>query len=147
MLRSKLVFYFEVHGLNEAEDLAHDVIVRVLRRLNEGLEIDSTDLVKYCFGVARHVLQEARKSRQEVPLEDVPEPEVTSIGLGGLSQVEMLVLQQQILDRLSPSERDLLMRYYLEDHNTLASDLRLTPNALRIRVHRLLEQVRDVTKR
>lgn len=144
MLRSKLVFYFEVHGGNEAEDLADEVVVRVLRKIEEGAQIDSSDVVGYCFGVAKHVLQEARKRRLELPLEDVSGPEGTS--LRGLSRVELTVLRQQILDHLPPDDRDLLMRYYLEDRRDLASDLGLTPNAVRIRVHRLLEQLRHVAK-
>ena len=145
MLRSKLVFYFEVHGRNEAEDLADEVIVRVLQKIDQGAQIDASDVVGYCFGVAKHVLQEARKSRQEIPLEDVPGPEWPL--LGRLNHVELAVLQQQILNHLSAENRDLLLRYHLEDRKALASDLGLTPNALRIRVYRLFEQLRQIANR
>ena len=141
-LRSKLVFYFGVHGRNEAEELADEVILRVLRKIEQGAQIDSSDVVRYSYGIAKHVLQEARKSRREIPLADIAGPEGTSIG--GLSRIELAVLQQQILDHLSPEDRDLLIRYHLEDRKALASDLRLTPNALRIRVFRLLEQFRHI---
>jgi len=144
ILRAKLVFFFEFHGRSEAEDLTHEVFVRVLGKLNEGLPIDAGGLGKYCFGVARHVLQEARKGRQGMPLEDIPGPQSTS--LGGLSEVELLILREQILNLLLPSERDLLMRYYLDDRDELASELGLSENALRIRVHRLVARTRGIVR-
>lgn len=143
-LRAKLIFYFEVHGRDEAPDLADEVVVRVLRKLNEGIQIDAGGVAKYCFGVARNVLQEARKSRRGMPLEEVPMPQATS--LWGLTEVELLILQQQILELLPLQDRDLLLRYYLEDRRKLASDLNLTPNALRIRVYRVLEQLKGIAK-
>ena len=55
----------------------------------------------------------------------------------------------QCLSRLPPAERDLLVRFHTEDHQTVCRQLRVTANALRVRAHRarkkLLKLMHDAT--
>jgi DNA-directed RNA polymerase specialized sigma24 family protein len=61
----------------------------------------------------------------------------------GLNRVEQHVLVQQCLQSLPENESRLLLRYYLEDRHSLAKELQLTENGLRIRVFRIKRKVEE----
>jgi RNA polymerase sigma factor (sigma-70 family) len=134
-LRGKLVFYFQHNGCTDPENLADEVFSRVLRRRNEDVDIYSS-LSAYCYGIAEHILREHRRrpKPEELPAE-IREPMPASIL--GLNRVEQHVLVQQCLQSLPEDERQILFRYYLADRASLARELRMTENALRIRVFRI----------
>src|ERR1035438_2878545 len=129
-LRGKLIFYFQHNGCADPEDLADEVFSRVLRRNTEDVDFYS-GLSAYCFGIAEHILREHRRRPrpEELPAE-IPEPGPASTL--GLNRVEQHVLVQQCLQGLPENERQILSRYYLEDRASLAEELQLTENGLRI---------------
>ena len=141
VLRGKLVFYFQHNECADPEDLADEVFGRVLRRNTEDVDFHS-GLSAYCFGIAEHILQEHRRHPrpEEMPAE-IPEPGPASTL--GLNRVEQHVLVQQCLQGLPGNERRILMRYYLEDRASLAKELQLTENGLRIRVFRIKRKVEE----
>ena len=140
-LRGKLVFYFQHNGCADPEDPADEVFSRVLRRSTEDVDFYS-GLSAYCFGIAEHILREHRRRPrpEELPAE-IPEPGPASTL--GLNRVEQHVLVQQCLQRLPENERQILLRYYLEDRASLAKELQLTENGLRIRVFRIKRKVEE----
>ena len=141
VLRGKLVFYFRHNGCGDPEDPADEVFSRVLRRSTEDVDFYS-GLSAYCFGIAEHILREHRRRPrpEELPAE-IPEPGPASTL--GLNRVEQHVLVQQCLQRLPENERQILLRYYLEDRASLAEELQLTENGLRIRVFRIKRKVEE----
>ena len=141
VLRGKLVFYFRHNGCGDPEDPADEVFSRVLRRSTEDVDFYS-GLSAYCFGIAEHILREHRRRPrpEELPAE-IPEPGPASTL--GLNRVEQHVLVQQCLQRLPENERQILLRYYLEDRASLAKELQLTENGLRIRVFRIKRKVEE----
>jgi hypothetical protein len=59
--RQALVFYFtRRHGLNGAEDLAHETLAAILSREDYRFEKEE-DFLKVCYGFASHILQAARR--------------------------------------------------------------------------------------
>jgi len=53
------------------------------------------------------------------------------------------VLVQQCLQGLPEDERQILLRYYVGDRASLARELRMTENALRIRVFRIRRKLEE----
>ncbi len=143
VLRDKLVFYFRHNGCCEPEDLADEVFSRVLRRNAEEVDFYA-GLSAYCYGIAEHILREHRRRPrpEELPAE-IPEPGAAPIL--GLNRVEQRVLLQEYLQRLPENERLTILRYYLEDRASLAKELHLTENGLRIRVCRIKRKVEKNT--
>lgn len=147
-IRRKLIRLFEWRGCDRAEDLADETINRVARRMAEGIEFKSNDPYGYFCGVAHLVYKETlrRSSREHRALESgewplpvyVPEEEEPSD-----RRLECL---RRCLAEVPQDQRDLLLRYHQGENNirnrkTLAGELGVPLNALRIRVHRVRRKV------
>jgi DNA-directed RNA polymerase specialized sigma24 family protein len=138
-MRRKLAKFFEWRGCAPADEHADEVLDRVARRLEEGVEVQN--LPAYCYGIARLVVREsaARIERRratlaglEVPRAPTPEDDRT------------LTCLDRCLAALDPESRSLILSYYtgerrdLQRHRRALSErLGIAPNALRIRLHRV----------
>lgn len=119
------------------EDLAQEVLVRGLRRLSEGIEIQPNP-AHYFFGIARLVLHEERRRSAREP-GALPDDAVATDGVIG--PTEDRILLSQVLGRLAPDDRRLLERYHLGNRDALRRELQLSAEALRVRVHRLHRRI------
>lgn len=145
IIRRKLVRFFEWRAIGSADEHADETINRVARRLHEGQTIDN--LRSYFYGVARMVLMEALRDREQAPvaIDDVlvvlrqKASEVTEHELD-----PRIVCFDRCLDSLPPKSRTLIVTYYEEEKRAkielrqeLADRLQIPMNALRIRAHRI----------
>jgi RNA polymerase sigma factor (sigma-70 family) len=143
----RLVVYFTVRGCAPtAEDLASEVITRVLSRMNAGETV--RDVGAYVYGVARHVRSEYLRDkfeRHEEILVDPPAIVSTEHELDASWLTECL-------EALFPESRQLLLEFYAEGKNkrnraALAARLNIGTNALYIRASRLRRKVKDCVMR
>jgi DNA-directed RNA polymerase specialized sigma24 family protein len=142
-LRLRLVKYFELRMCHDPDDRTDEVIDRVARRLAEGELVPATALMQYVYGVARNVMLEywKRERRREgsVAVEDPAE-----IALDRAAADLQLACFQGCLGEQPDDARSLLLEYYrftgrtkIEVRVSLARRLGIPLNALRIRIHRL----------
>ncbi len=146
-IRRRLIVILECRKCAEPEEVADEAINRFIRRLPELIKTYSGDPFPYILVIARNV-QHEREKKQHLPLpenlDEVPaEPAATD-------EVDERVHNclDQCLSKLEPKSRDLLMDYYLTDkqdkidfRKKLARQLGIAANALRLRVHRLRNNV------
>jgi DNA-directed RNA polymerase specialized sigma24 family protein len=145
-LRRRLMALFRARMIRDAEDLADETLDRVSRRLVEGEDV--LDLLRYCRAVAMHVAQEHWRTQQKYAL-------ASTVPAEDLSEAERLDgCLDRCLGRMPPDARRLLLDYHgaeganqLSKRAELAIRLRISPNALRIRVHRLREVLRACVER
>lgn len=153
-LRRRLVRLFEWRGARFPEDLADETIVRVARRLEEGVEIRAEDPFRYFCGVAHLVFKEVlRERKRERHLQDpanwpprhAEDPEPDDERMGAL---------QECLDRLASDHRELILDYHegerrerIENRRVMADRLGIPLNALRIRVHRIRSKLERCVER
>jgi DNA-directed RNA polymerase specialized sigma24 family protein len=147
-IRRKLIRLFEWRGCTSPEDLADETINRVARRLAEGIELRSNDPYGYFCGVAhlvyKEVLRRAAREHRAIESQGWPPPSFAAEDEPADDRLESL---RRCLDGLPPDQRDLILRYYrgedrpgesnIRNRQSLAQDLELPMNALRIRVHRV----------
>jgi len=71
-IRRRLITFFECRGVLSPEDYCDLTINRVTKRIGDGVEIHTSDVVRFFFGVARKILQESRQdySTRNIPLDD-----------------------------------------------------------------------------
>lgn len=151
LLRRRLVKYFVGHHCAAAEDLADDVINRVIGQLDRQPALRSDKPLPYIFGIARNVYRhylgeqmhidgaaETQRLPNQQRLEDELEKERLSRCL------------HECLQKLQRENRQLLLRYYLKEtdakaqfHEHMAKQLDCTLNALRLKMMRLRERLRD----
>ena len=141
-IRHTLINYFQSRACLEPEDLADETINRVTSKLKE-IEKDFTgDRARYFFGVAKMVYLEYLRRKL---------PQVVTVPASDPNQIELeYSCLEDCIERLSKQDRDLLLRYYgaegrkdTERRRGLAEELGIGPNALRIRVYRIRQELKE----
>lgn len=135
-IRCRLIKIFARRGCWEAENLADETINRVATKI-ESISVQYTgNPALYFYGVARKIHHEYLRLRQRTL------PEFSSIP--NLFEEEEYDCLDQCLEGMNVEDRDLILRYYLEDKRNkidyrkrLAEELGIAINALRIRAHRI----------
>lgn len=137
-IRSGLIRIFISKGFDDAEDLTDRTIDRVITTLPRIVNDYVGDPVLYFRGVARHIIQEARR-RPEVTI-DPPVEHFTQIKPTN-ERYECLV---QCLELLTAPKRELILDYYLcqgsekiQLHKALADELKISTRTVRMRVHHI----------
>ena len=149
-IRRRLIRLYEWRGCDRPEDLADETINRVARRLAEGVTFQSSDPYGYFCGVAHMVHKEflRRSSREHLALESGEWPPPIYVPEEEEPSDRRLECLRHCLAKVPSDQRDLLLRYHQGENNirnrkTMASELGVPLNALRIRVHRVRRKVED----
>lgn len=157
-LRQKLQLFFEHRGCQSPEDLTDKTLDRVARKLESGEEINIPDPASYCYGVAHNVLKEFWRSpsRDIISLDSQPSGSnpylpatVNTTDSDDTQETEINLNYLDVcLNRLSPEDRTLILKYYEGDHrqrinnrHELSLQLGIPPGNLRIRALRIREQL------
>jgi DNA-directed RNA polymerase specialized sigma24 family protein len=142
-VRAKLVRYFAHKGCSDPDDLFDktvDVVVGKIETLRE-----HPSPLAYCFGVAKNIWRQDLRQRKPASLEENmalpihPEPEIHE---------QELKCLEQCVDKLSPGDRDVVVRYHQgQGHDKIETRKRLADglggvNALRIRMCRIRRELR-----
>lgn len=141
-IRHGLIKSFSGRGCVEPEDLADETINRVARKLKEIEKDFHGDRTRYFFGVANKVhLEHLRKKLPQAMYSPADDPSLIEVQYNCL---------ERCIDRLSEEDRHLLLRYHSVEGETdseyrkaLAESMRIAPNALRIRVFRIRQTVKE----
>jgi DNA-directed RNA polymerase specialized sigma24 family protein len=154
-IRQRLIRLFRARSCTDPEGLADDTIDRAAKRFLGGLEVKSDDPTAFFCGIAGNLAKE--RIRKEVTwkkkLESHPGP--TAEEPPDLAEAEEDRRRQaslrKCLKRLTEDQRALVLDYYagsrIAARHRLAETLGVTPNALRIRAHRIRLQLEECTRR
>jgi RNA polymerase sigma factor (sigma-70 family) len=149
-IRQSLVKVFAWRGFNNAEELADETINRVNQKIDELTKNYTGDPALYFHGVARKLMLES--GRQERYQQSLPEMIAAPTDIAPGSQPDERERVSECLDKclaqLSQADRELVLHYYQEAkqmkidfRKEIAKQLKLTPNTLRVRVHRLRTRI------
>ena len=145
-LRRRLQGLLRWWGSGSPLELADRTLDRVAMKLLEGAPVSAEALPGYVRGVARFVFHESLRERrhEEDMLRDLPVPSAESVREHALGALDVC------LETLGLPDRGLILGYYaaressmIEARRRLASELRLSPTALRIRAHRLRQRLEE----
>jgi len=157
-IRRRLITFFLCHGSQAPDEHADETIDRVARKIAAGEQVQAPDPYSYVHGVARLVMKEVWRNtkRQESAVEEVSEdrhPVVDPSADGDAQQRRRLEelrfeCMQHCLGSLPRESRQLLVAYHqgarrqrIDNRNSLARQLGISINTLRIRVHRLRQEL------
>ena len=144
-LHQRLLAFFESHGSLEPERDADETLDRLARKLREGHVI--RDVPAYVHGLARNVLREAwRRARREEGTREA----VRALPPPPAPDALLWDSFDRCLAELEPDRAELLVAYYSAARRSnrawraeLAASRGLSLNALRIRVFRAREALRE----
>ena len=156
-LRQRLIKLFRWRGCLAFEEYTDLTVDRVARMIASGVEIHTTNRYALFHGVALNVLREhwRRAERQQRALDIAPPP------AGGTRPDDLFVERhdseeqearlrclRQCLKRLPAPNLEVIRRYYAvgdvldkEQRKRIASDLGVSPAALRVRAHRIRTEI------
>ena len=132
----------------DAEDAAQEVLTRGFRRMTEGADVSEKGPRAFFFGIARNVIREGwkPKHRREQQL-DPPAWDAQMSPTAEATRTEARLELEQCLSRLDKNDADLIVRYAVDGSETLARELGISAETLRVRVFRIrarLRAIRDV---
>lgn len=150
--RIRMFAYRRIRDAALAEDLAQETIRQVGLALEQGRLENRDALPGFIFQTAHHLcLQRHRsKTREARALERLEREEAHKAretdALVQLVNGEQRAEVRRALNRLDPRDRRLLERVYFHDHPyaTIAAELGVTVEALRVRKHRALRRLADL---
>ncbi|MCI0336995.1 MAG: sigma-70 family RNA polymerase sigma factor [Acidobacteria bacterium] len=146
-MRQRLIVIFNNRGCAVSEDLVDETFNRVMRRLPDIIGSYQGIPAPYIYKTAQRVyLDYLAKAWVPIPenLTDLPQKEKDSD--------EEMIYQclDQCIKELSPNNRELVLSYYLEtrqakiDHRKeIAESLKIELNAMRIRLYRIRNTLRQ----
>ena len=106
-LRERLIRFFALKGVASSEDLADEVIIRVVQKIEMVKELDNVNL--FAYAIANNILREHWRRRlpqvDNPPAFAIPEKEDDDLESGP----ECL---EQCLAQLPSEARELILRYY-----------------------------------
>jgi DNA-directed RNA polymerase specialized sigma24 family protein len=145
-IRRNLVRLFEWRGCSTPDEHADETINRCAKKIADGDAI--RDIATYSIGVARMLVREMGHQRAiaPLPLDKAPEPSAQPAEPDIQdARVECL---RRCLSRLSPENRDLILRYYqgdkgekIKNRKVLSQLFGIPSNVLRMRALRLREKL------
>lgn len=149
-LRRRLAAVFEYRRCPHPEELADETLDRAARRLDQlGNDFVGSDPARFVFGVAWNVARESYRRPAAVPLPDGWDERVAAAPSDDAAELEESCLES-CLARLSTADRDLVLGYHtgergerIRGRSALAREQGLTPNALRLKIHRLTARLRE----
>ena len=157
-MRRRLLAWFDRKACPNPEALADETLNRVARRLTQAGTITGATPAQFCYITAKYVWLESLRQPQNTPLEEIELQQHPAlrldVRLDAPDREARFACLESCLARLSAAERTLLLRYFTGEERTkivqrqhLATELKITANALSLRVFRLrarMEQcVRD----
>jgi RNA polymerase sigma factor (sigma-70 family) len=150
-IRHGLVNIFNWRGCADSEDLADEAISRVMNKVSEVAPGYKGDPALYFYGVAKHLLFEVGRRVQskveKITLEQLRDTAVTE-DPDDNSELAYECLES-CLQKLSASDRELILNYYQQEQHTveyrrrLAQRHGLAPNNLRVKVYRIRATLHD----
>ena len=141
-IRRRLIKIFAHYGCWEAEDLADETLRRVELKVKDIAQGWVNDPALYFYAVARNVRHEYLRPKPPPP-PPPPAPDVEQ------AEREDSCLEHCMKRLLTTDERSLVLQYY-QGQGRVKIDYRLElgqrhglgPNALRLRIHRLVKRLR-----
>lgn len=151
-LHERLVGFFRLKGISDPASAADETIDRAALKIISGTPVPDVD--KYCLGIARNISKERYRRLQR-------ENSVFLKFIGNLpdaanEQVERIYrILKPCFEQLVPEERELLVAYCqvmrgrarAEHRRHLAEIMKTTVLALRMRVTRLRDNLKDCVRK
>jgi RNA polymerase sigma factor (sigma-70 family) len=146
-LRHTLVRFFEWRGASFPDEHADDVLDRVARRLEEGVEI--ANLGGYCYSVARLIFLETLKSPDNRRSDlEIAAPLIAHRDQQTADKEARLACLDQCLGTLPAENREIILTYYrderrarIDSRRALAQRLGIKSEALANRAQRLRDKL------
>jgi RNA polymerase sigma-70 factor (ECF subfamily) len=133
-----------LHDKSVAEDILQTTWLKAIENISHFKNRNGASFSSWLFAIARNECKQYwRKGGKEVPFD----PLIHDKEEVGPNQ-ENKILIDQILSKLSESDRELISLYYIADLplNNIAKILKINPVTVRVRMHRAMKFAKVILK-
>jgi RNA polymerase sigma-70 factor, ECF subfamily len=139
--------YFRVFSRARAEELMQDTFMKTWQYLQNGNQVEN--IRAFLYQVANNLIIDDSRKKKEESLDALREDDRFEPASDGHRRVERLALAREVrevMDRLSPGDREILVMRYIDDLDPreIAETLGITPNAASVRIHRATQALREL---
>ncbi len=152
LLCRNLLRYFEVRGISNAESAVDEVINRLARKLESGVQLENVNT--YALGIARMLTLELRKSPEQKTSNEIPEISAPPIEEDQTERSQELLCLNKCLSEITPEKKEIIVGYYkgerqvkIKNRKSMAEKLGIPQNALRSRAVRLRGKLESCIKK
>lgn len=138
LCRRKLIKFFSWRRCDDPANLADETIFRVLKNVNQGQVISPENPYRYVYAIALNVYRENRRRIEKHPSVSFEEESMLAPAPNRDHGCHEFCMEQ-----LSNEKLELLNQYYLLNRDELTQQRKLTVNALRLRIHRIKQELRN----
>lgn len=152
-IRRRLVIMLDCRGCTCSEDLAHEAMLRFANRLAHMDSPFTGEAIAYLYTVACNLYSEyARKEFFPLPddFTEIPQPDEDAV----TTREQLHKCLDACLDGLDPKRRELVLDYYrlerqskIDLRKSLARELGISVNALRIKLHNIRAGLEECIER
>ena len=135
--RLKLLKFFAWRFCEDPANLADETIVRLIKNVNAGTVVSSDHPYSYVYAVALNVFREYQRTKEKTKIISRGNPADAAA-----QSVRVVDCRELCLSQLSSDKTSFMARYYLGDREVMMKELRLTSNALRLKVFRIKQRLR-----
>jgi RNA polymerase sigma factor (sigma-70 family) len=154
-IRHSLIKIFTWRGCAEAEDMADDVINRVLDKLPKLLQTYEGKPAHYFYGVAKKVAFEySGKKKRHLELTELNSPTVAPAQYKDDDSEKIHECLEHCMQRLTPHNREMITAYYSKDkqekidsRRELAKEMGVELETLRVQAYRIRATLEKCIKR
>ncbi|MBY0494536.1 MAG: hypothetical protein K2Y23_09990 [Cyanobacteria bacterium] len=134
----------EMHGCQDPDEVAAEALHRALKKLDKVTDISTSGFRAYVFGFAKNVLREGWKHVPRSQQLDETAWQAKSSSYDETAQIEARLMLREMQRLLTPEKWETLCRYSEEDnHEAHATELNMSVGHLRVRVHRIREELKE----
>lgn len=127
-----------------SEDLVQNVFVRILKY--KGSYTDEKKFISWIFQIARNVNNDHfAKNKKNIELGSFPKQEIFDLSMDFALEENKKLLQEAI-NKLSPEKQELIVLSKIKEikYRDVADILGSTEGAVRTKVHRVLQELREI---
>lgn len=134
----------EMHGCQDPDEVAAEALYRALKKLDKVTDISTSGFRAYVFGFAKNVVREGWKQVPRSQQLDEIAWQAESSRNDDTAQIEARLMLSEMKRLLTSEKWEILCRYSTEEnHEAHANELNMSVGHLRVKVHRIREELKE----
>lgn len=139
--------WYEVRDKQTAEDLTQVTFLRLWKAINS-YDADKGSFPSFTFAIARNLIIDWQRKKRAVSLEAIGEVEQRDEVIDRMIQHDVVDRVRQALAMLPAEDRQLVTLRHFEEvpYEEIANIVGKQEGAVRVKLHRILRQLKDILK-
>lgn len=140
---------FNTNDDSEAQDICQETFVKAWKNIKKfDSERPDWSIQAFLFTIARNLIIDGSRRKKELHLEEYLEIETNEDFYENIDRKNNIDLVKEALSKLEEIERQIIILRYFEEMDTkqIANILGIKDGALRVRLHRTMDKLKQITQ-